>query len=543
MRLLGVLLLASSCAAWASASAIPGLDDDSPDGDHSQGGGRAVRLSLAEGGVQVVQDGEVVADPAVSNMPLFEHSEITTASDGRAEIQFEDGSIARLSPNTTLILSVLQQEGTGTHSELALHGGLAYFELQPSTAEHSLRVTYGSASFSATSFSVVRLGEDEPPGTLAVFTGNVHLDRGDALQLDVHGGESLTLDPNELSHYSLSSAIEPDSWDSWNADRDRALNSEVTNRTEATDNLKSYSSDSISDLDANGNWYDVPGQGYVWSPYDAQSAGESWDPYGYGSWVSYPQYGYVWVSGYPWGYTPFQCGLWNYYASFGWGWVPGGGCSPWWGYGGFYGGGWGYRLGNYPPWYHPPHRPVGGPIHPRPIPAPHNGQGPIRIIHRGPSAPIIAVDRRNDIRRSDDQRSPDQRNTAQRGPGGVNTIVRRPSGPVTIDGQTVQPLRPVLPRQIYTHPESGFINRSAPGAPVVVQAPGAPRPTSPPVMPARPVGGQYPSRPAPPPPNRPAPVYTPPPSRPAPVYMPPSRPPMSSPPPAPHSAPPPAPHK
>ena len=71
-----------------------------------------------------------------------------------------------------------------------------------------------------------------------------------------------------------------------------------------------------ADLDANGSWYNVPGQGQVWQPTIAEDT--DFDPYGYGSWVAYPSVGYVWASGYPWGWTPFHCGHWSYWNGFGW---------------------------------------------------------------------------------------------------------------------------------------------------------------------------------------------------------------------------------
>ncbi len=46
------------------------------------------------------------------------------------EIQFEDGSVARLSPNTTVTLSVLRGDGANGDAEIVLNGGLAYFEFQ-----------------------------------------------------------------------------------------------------------------------------------------------------------------------------------------------------------------------------------------------------------------------------------------------------------------------------------------------------------------------------------------------------------------------------
>jgi FecR protein len=482
-QLLTVACLLSGCVAWAAVTPFA-IDDDGPaDTAHPATDSRAVRLSNVEGGVQVFQDGEVVADPALANQPIFEGSEISTGNDGRAELQLEDGSIARLSPNTSLVFSVLQHEGTGTRTEVVLKNGLAYFELQPSTSDHSLRVNYGPAYFTAGNFSVVRLTNDAPPAELAVFSGSVHVERGDALQLDIHGGESLTLDASDQSRYNLSSSIAADSWDQWNTDRDQFLNSQAADKTAATNGLKGYPSDGMSDLDANGNWYNVPGQGYVWSPYDAESAGPLWDPYGYGNWVSYPQYGYVWVSSYSWGYTPFQCGLWDYYESFGWAWAPGTGCSPWWGAGvGYYGSRWGYRFGNnFPPGYHPPRRP-GGPVHP--IPRPRNADGTPSPRpsppHRGPSAPTIAVDRR------------------PAGTAGQLSSMRS-SGPVEIAGQTVEPLRPLAPRQTYLHNDNGYVNRSMPASGYAAGS----RPGY--TAPMHPSAGQYVSRPYSPPASHPQP--------------------------------------
>ena len=448
---------------------------DSPDANAQNGQNtQAVRLSSVEGQVRVVQDSQVIADPAYANLPIFEGTQVSTGSDGRAEIQLEDGGVIRISPNSSVTFPVIQQVGTGTHTEVVLNGGLAYFELQPSTADHSVRVSYGPASFSATSFSVVRLTLDNPPGELAVFSGNVHLDRGDALQVDVHGGESLSLDLSDVTRYNLTESIQPDSWDTWNADRDQALNAQNAEKTAATEGMANSQAVGMSDLDANGNWYNVPGTGYVWSPYDAQYLGATWDPWGYGHWVFYPRFGFVWVSGYQWGYAPYSCGLWNFYDGFGWGWAPGFGCNPWWGGYGGYGGvfvGWGYNLGHAPHGYLPPHRPVPGPGHPRPV------------GFHGPAAPrVIAVDRRP--------------------AGSTNTNFAsyvRPAQPVTLGGHTVEPLRPLAPRESYQRPVTAYGNHPglgyypSPSHPAYSYTPGGGSY----LRPAIPTQGMRPSAPAP----------------------------------------------
>jgi hypothetical protein len=67
--------------------------------------------------------------------------------------------------------------------------------------------------------------------------GNAHLERGSAMALDLHGGESVALNGADPSRYNLSESIEPDSWDTWNSDRDEALSADAAARTGASKKL------------------------------------------------------------------------------------------------------------------------------------------------------------------------------------------------------------------------------------------------------------------------------------------------------------------
>jgi hypothetical protein len=368
--------------------------------------GRAARLSDVEGQVQLTQGGGVLADHALINTPLFEGTQVATGDDGRAEIQFDDGSVARIPPDSSLTLTVLKQGGD---TEVSLDSGMGYFELQDGSQGNPVRVRFGSNVVTASGFTVFRVKLDNGPGELAVFSGNAHLDGTNGASLDLHGGESLA-----LSDFNLTEAIEPDSWDAWNSDRDQAETTAEAGSTPATDNLPNSNNPAWGDLNSNGTWYDVPDQGYVWSPYEASNSG--FDPYGSGYWMWTPGYGYVWVSGYPWGYMPFQCGAWNWYNSFGWGWAPGM-CNTWWG-----GGVWGFNVGSMPVWYRLPLRPhPPRPINPRPV------EGHNRPIGIRPLAPVIAVNRREVS-------------------GAPVLPPREPGHPVQIGGVVAQPLRPVAPR-------------------------------------------------------------------------------------------------
>jgi hypothetical protein len=400
----------------------------------------AARLSSVEGQVRISQGGQVISDPALANSPLFAGTQVDTGDDGKAEIQFEDGSVARLSPDSTLALKSLSVQGGPGNTDVALVAGLGYFELQGGGQGGQMRVTFGDSIATGTGFTVMRVRIDNPPGELAVFSGNAHLERGNSLAVDLHGGESVALNGTDPSRYNLSESIEPDSWDAWNSDRDQALNAEAADQTGAAKNFVNTDNPNPAwnALDANGNWYNVPGQGYIWSPYEASSAG--WDPYGCGHWVMTPRFGYVWVSCNTWGYLPYQCGSWNFYDGFGWGWAPGMGMGMGSGMGmgmgmgggcGLYGGGGygGINIGLAPRGYRPIERPkpnprLGGP-----------GRNP-----RG----VIAVNRGFS--------------------GGTGALpVRTRNTPVEIAGHTVQPLHPLPNQGRYQASPGGFVYRPTQG--------------------------------------------------------------------------------
>jgi len=412
---LGALALALvfevSLSAAQSAEPAGGASNGQPS--------RAIRLSYVDGQVRLSQGGQVLADQAVVNTPLFEGMQLATGDSGKAEIQFEDGSVVRIPPDSSLTLTVLKGSGTSADAELTLNNGLSYFELQGGYQNGKIGVHFGDSEVTTSGFTVLRVDMDRLPGQVAVFSGNAHLESGNgSVELDLHDGESVALNGADPSHYDMAESIEPDSWDEWNSDRDQALTSEAAAQTGASSEMGQSANPAWNDLDANGSWYNVPGQGYVWSPYVAANAG--FDPYGYGSWMWTPGFGYIWSSGYQWGYLPYQCGAWNFYDSFGWAWAPGfGGCMPWWGLG-FYGG---PNFGYVPQGY----RPIARPILPR---RPITGQ-PI---------PLVSVNRRM---------------PATSGNGLLP--LRNAGGPVTIAGSRVQALRPLPSRAEYAHLPPGTI--------------------------------------------------------------------------------------
>jgi FecR protein len=362
---------------------------------------RSARLSYLQGSVTVVRMDNTGSDTAQLNMPLAEGLRVMTGEDGQAEVEFEDGSLVRLTPNSSLSLDHLSADSGGNfQTQLSLVQGLVYAELR-AASKYAYQLNVDGAVVSPVENATIRINLDEPPAVIAVLTGKAHVEHAGSqdsggYRTDVRGGEMLTSDSSDAGRYFLSQQIAQDSWDDWNEERDQAAADEAASRTAARDSLEGNHGYGWSDLDANGSWYDVPGQGQVWQPTVAMDA--SFDPYGYGSWVWAPGSGYVWASGYSWGWTPFRCGNWSFWGGFGWGWAPGVNC-------GF--GGWGFPGGVFvinvvrpPLGYHFLPLPVRGP----------GGVHPIVVVHPG------------------------------RGPG---MPVRPVQGARTIAGHTVEPLRPV----------------------------------------------------------------------------------------------------
>src|SRR6266849_3517476 len=63
---------------------------------------RIVRLSYVEGSVQIARDSAPGFEKALVNLPVAQGARLRSAVGGRAEVEFEDGTTIRLTPNSTV---------------------------------------------------------------------------------------------------------------------------------------------------------------------------------------------------------------------------------------------------------------------------------------------------------------------------------------------------------------------------------------------------------------------------------------------------------
>jgi len=415
----------------------PDTQSTLPPETQSQSQVRAVRLSAVEGKVQIFQGNDVLFDQAQPNMPAVEGMRFVTGDSGRIEIEFEDGSVARVTPDSSIRLDQLRRNADGsTVTAIEALTGLSYYEFNNRAGQYS--VQFGSDTVTPVQNAVFRVALDTAPMQLAVMHGAVHVADGPGLSVDVHPSQTFQTDPQQPGEFTIAQNITADSWDQWNSDRDQSLAQLEASQTTARASSGNPDNPAWNDLDYYGNWYNLPGYGQVWSPAGVSA---SWDPFGVGAWGYYPGSGYTWISGYPWGWWPYHCGAWDFLDGYGWIWVPGN-CG-W----GFYGSGW-YPyvpVWSVPPGYAPPFRPHGGPIHKPGQPRPAN---------------LVAVNRGSQFSE----------------PFQFRNGSRPEPRPLTFAGKTIEPVQPgIHPIQrgpmgesftsalVRTHPEMGTALRTTPG--------------------------------------------------------------------------------
>jgi hypothetical protein len=308
---------------------------------------RIVRLSEVQGTVQIDRAGDGF-ERAFLNLPVIEGSKLKTGKDGRAEVEFEDGSALRLAPDSEIDFTRLALGGDGQKlSDVQLISGTVYANLHPKKADKKaeektgdqFQLKFAQESVTVSQSAHFRVGLSDNAATVAVFKGKVNA-TSPAGQVEVADKHSATIalagdaaaeedaaktDPagdsakeNRESTFTIARNYEERPSDAWDQQQTDYHDRYATSSGSA--NINSPYGYGMSDLNYYGNFMSLPGYGNVWQPY---LIGANWDPFMDGAWAFYPGAGYMWVSGYPWGWMPYNYGNWAFVPGFGWVWQPG----------------------------------------------------------------------------------------------------------------------------------------------------------------------------------------------------------------------------
>jgi hypothetical protein len=274
-----------------------------------------VRLSYLTGTVAVKRPGASEWAKALVNTPIQEGFEVSTSANSFAEVQFENGSTARLGQLSHLAFDQLALDAEGNKlNRMTFEQGYATFHFLPEKHD-TYSVKVADATVTPNGKSLFRTDLDKGHVRVEVFNGSVEvtarsrsakLGKDKVLEYNT-GATEVALDTKQ--------GVNKDSWDKWTEARDSQSDLALRDQGVAQQGPV-YG---WSDLNTYGEWAMYPGFGYGWSPF----ASMGWAPYTLGMWGWYPGIGYTWIAGEPWGWLPYHYGVWNFSPAFGWFWMPG----------------------------------------------------------------------------------------------------------------------------------------------------------------------------------------------------------------------------
>jgi hypothetical protein len=312
---------------------------------------RIVRLSEVQGSVQISHGGGDSLGRAFINLPVVEGTRVKTGVDGRAEVEFEDGSTLRLAPGTEIKFTLLSLASDGSKMNTAqLIAGTVYANVHANKGRDKrgdeFVLNFARESVTVPDAAHFRLAlEGNSRATLAVFKGkcDTTLPSEKFEVSDKHGAtirfandlppkaevasqssstemqaEDAATGKESKDTFVIAKNFEPQPSDAWDRQQNEYHDRNLSGATRAS--VASPYSYGMSDLNYYGNFLSVPGYGNVWQPY---FTGANWSPFLDGAWAFAPGAGYMWVSGYQWGWMPYHYGTWAFASPYGWFWQPG----------------------------------------------------------------------------------------------------------------------------------------------------------------------------------------------------------------------------
>jgi FecR protein len=273
---------------------------------------RIVRLSDVKGGVQINKNTGYGFENAFLNLPITQGTQLRTRDNGRAEIEFEDGSTLRVAPGATVQFSTLGLSDAGQHfSTVTLMQGRAYVSWLGKSGD-KFTLNFGQEKVELTQAAHFRVAASASGAEVANFKNDLSVTSPSGT-VKVDKKKMVSFDANDNDRATVARNFKEDPYDDW--DKQSVDYHEQNAKNNSTPYGYGY-----SDLSYYGAFTNVSGFGTLWQPY---FTGAGWNPFMDGAWSWYPGMGYMWASAYPWGWMPYYYGNWAYASGFGWGWQPG----------------------------------------------------------------------------------------------------------------------------------------------------------------------------------------------------------------------------
>jgi hypothetical protein len=267
---------------------------------------------------------------ATANQPFSVGDRIYTRDNSRASLAFTGRNFARLNPNTSLDVLTLEPRRT----QLALRDGSAVFDVGYLDQGDLFEVAtpYGAVDFEQP--GLYNVGIDNGRVLVSVLSGLAQV-VGLGGSGQISKGEMLTLIGQTAADVVLSQLDGRDAgylvddyygyqypqyydgrYRDYNVYANDPYYFDPYRRNVSYQYVNSYVP-GLYDLDYYGDWRNVSGYGYAWSP----RVDAGWAPYQAGYWMTDYPYGPTWVSSEPWGYAPYHYGRWAF-VNDRWYWIP-----------------------------------------------------------------------------------------------------------------------------------------------------------------------------------------------------------------------------
>src|SRR5436190_369777 len=211
---------------------------------------RYARLGEFDGKPEIQIQAADPWQPALRNTPLPQSARLQTPADAHVEIELDEGSVVRLTPDSLLELSDYTRLSSGQRlTLLSLDRGMLYFTGQ-AARQDSLMLAVPGAQITVHRGTRLRIEARDQWSQIAVIEGRVRFSSPSA-EMDLGEGEMARVDPLNRARFYLYRELSPYDTDRWSEQRDKVLAS-ASSAAHVPD-LR-YG---VQELDTGGTWIDT----------------------------------------------------------------------------------------------------------------------------------------------------------------------------------------------------------------------------------------------------------------------------------------------
>ncbi len=154
--------------------------------------------------VNIFKAGDAGMLEAEQAQQLFDSDTLVTADDGYAVVQFMDNSVARVQPNSVLIVSGEIEDDQSTAARLALELGEVFLDVEGEEGDYEVSTSSAVAAVKGTEF--ISKSDEDGSSSFTGLEGEVEvtaLNSGDMVTMMGSNGVDVDADGNDINQYEL----------------------------------------------------------------------------------------------------------------------------------------------------------------------------------------------------------------------------------------------------------------------------------------------------------------------------------------------------